>query len=96
MGRPTREHPDVLVGASPRAILSTFRCVQALALVDNGTTAGVEHVQELFRVCVGHRLRLRPGADLAAVLEAVERSVEPPSVGEPNRLLQALDSPFGV
>ena len=31
--RATREHPDVLVGASPRAMLSMFRCAQAAALL---------------------------------------------------------------
>ena len=31
--RSTRDHPDVLVGASPRALLSMFRCAQAAALL---------------------------------------------------------------
>ena len=59
--RSTREHPDVLVGASPRALLSMYRCAQAAALLDNAAEVAVKHVRSLFEPCIAHRIRVRPG-----------------------------------
>ena len=73
--RATREHPDVLVGASPRAMLSMFRCIQATALVDSMTAAAPRHVSDLFEPCIAHRLRFRPGTDEAAVVSEILESV---------------------
>jgi MoxR-like ATPase len=81
--RATRDHDQVLVGASPRAILSMFRCCQAMALVDNCTTVRAAHVRDLFVPCISHRLRFRPGADEAAVVQEVLEWVSAPA--EPER-----------
>jgi MoxR-like ATPase len=74
--RATRRHPDVLVGASPRALLSSFRCLQALTLLDGADQAGLSQLRELAEPCLAHRLRPRDGADgrevVAELLEALD------------------------
>ena len=76
--RSTREHPDVLVGASPRALLSMFRCAQAAALLDNAAEVAVKHVRSLFEPCIAHRIRVRPDASARAVCEEIlERTPVP-------------------
>ena len=78
--RATREHPGVLVGASPRSMLSTFRCCQALALLD-GRDATADHVVELFEPCIAHRLRYRTGVSESTVVRDVLSSVRIPAPG---------------
>jgi len=51
----------VLVGASPRALLSMFRCTQAAALLDNAAEVAVKHVRSLFEPCIAHRISRPPG-----------------------------------
>ena len=76
--RSTREHPDVLVGASPRALLSMYRCAQAAALLDNAAEVAVKHVRSLFEPCIAHRIRVRPDASARAVCEEIlERTPVP-------------------
>jgi MoxR-like ATPase len=82
--RATREHPDVEVGASPRAILTTFRCCQALTMLRNDPEVTPDHVRELFAPCIEHRLRVRDGGSAAGVIvDLLERVPEP-----------AVDAPF--
>ena len=69
--RSTRDHPDVLVGASPRALLSMYRCAQAAALLDNAAEVAVKHVRSLFEPCIAHRIRVRPDASARAVCEEI-------------------------
>ncbi|MDX6561732.1 MAG: MoxR-like ATPase, partial [Gaiellales bacterium] len=69
--RSTRDHPDVLVGASPRALLSMYRCTQAAALLDNAAEVAVKHVRSLFEPCIAHRIRVRPEASARAVCEEI-------------------------
>jgi MoxR-like ATPase len=80
--RATRHHEQVLVGASPRSMLSMFRCCQAMALIDNCTSVGANHVYELFVPCIAHRLRFRPGADAAAVVEEILGAIGAPAEPE--------------
>jgi MoxR-like ATPase len=96
--RSTREHPDVLVGASPRALLSMFRCAQAAALLDNAAEVAVKHVRSLFEPCIAHRLRVRPEASARAVCEEIlERTPVPVTAPPPtiaaNEGAPAADSP---
>ena len=93
--RATREHPDVLVGASPRAMLSMFRCIQATALVDSMTAAAPRHVSDLFEPCIAHRLRFRPGTDEAAVVSEILESVEKPDEPEQHAATIADDPDYG-
>jgi MoxR-like ATPase len=92
--RATRDHRDVLVGASPRAILSYHRCCQAMALVDNSAEVTAEQVQELFVPCVTHRLRLREGADEASVMLDILTSVQAP-VRDNGHVVPSLTSDSG-
>jgi MoxR-like ATPase len=82
--RSTREHPDVLVGASPRSLLSMFRCAQSAALLDNAAEVSVKHVRSLFEPCIAHRLRVRPEASARAVCEEIlERTPVPVTAPAP-------------
>ena len=82
--RSTREHPDVLVGASPRALLSMYRCTQAAALLDNAAEVAVKHVRSLFEPCIAHRIRVRPDASARAVCEEIlERTPVPVTTPPP-------------
>ena len=57
--RATREHPALLLGASPRASLGLFRAAQALAAVDGKDTASIEQIRSLAQKILAHRLILR-------------------------------------
>ena len=81
--RATRDHPDVLVGASPRAILTTFRCCQALTMLRNDPEVTYAHVRELFAPCIEHRLRVRDGASASAVIVDMLERVPEPAAEEP-------------
>ena len=82
--RSTREHPDVLVGASPRALLSMYRCAQAAALLDNAAEVAVKHVRSLFEPCIAHRIRVRDEASARAVCEEIlERTPVPVTTPPP-------------
>ena len=77
--RRTREHADLALGASPRAVLSLQRCSQALALVDDAPTVTVAHVRELLGPCLAHRLVGRAGVDVHAVLDQLVASTPVPA-----------------
>ena len=81
--RATREHPDVQVGASPRAILTTFRCCQALTMLRNDPEVTLAHVREMFAPCIEHRLRVRDGASPSAVIVDLLEKVAEPAIDEP-------------
>jgi MoxR-like ATPase len=81
--RATRVHPQVEVGASPRAILTTFRCCQALTMLRNDPEVTFDHVREMFAPCIEHRLRLREGASAPTVILDLLESVREPSAEAP-------------
>jgi MoxR-like ATPase len=60
----SREHPDVALGASPRASLCLLRCARARALLDGRTYFTHEDVQAMAQSVLGHRLILRPEAEV--------------------------------
>jgi MoxR-like ATPase len=60
----SREHPDVALGASPRAALSLLKCARAKALLDGRTYCTHEDVQQLASAVLGHRIILRPEAEI--------------------------------
>ena len=78
MVRETRTHPGVSVGASPRAALSLQRCCQALALLEDSATVVPRHLQELFVVCLAHRIQTRAGHDPKAVCQEIVAKVRAP------------------
>jgi MoxR-like ATPase len=60
----TRSHPDLLLGASPRASLSLYKTAQALAGIRGRDHALPEDVRTMVPPVLSHRLVLRPEADL--------------------------------
>jgi MoxR-like ATPase len=63
--RATRSHPDVELGASPRASLALLRATRAAAAIDGRDHVVPDDVKALARHVLPHRLILRPEAELA-------------------------------
>ena len=69
----SRQHPDIALGASPRAALALLRCARARAALHGRHYFTHEDVQAVALGVLGHRLILRPeaeieGRDVAAVV----------------------------
>lgn len=72
----TRHHPQLAVGASPRAELDLVQLARARALLDGRDYVIPEDIKELATAAIAHRITLRPemwvrrirGADLVAEL----------------------------
>src|SRR6266850_3275106 len=60
----SRKHPDVALGASPRASLCLLRCARARALLDGRHYFTHEDVQAVTLGVLGHRLIIRPEAEI--------------------------------
>jgi MoxR-like ATPase len=81
--RATREHDDVVLGASPRAALGVYRACQAWALLEGRDFVIPDDVKLLLNPALAHRLvlsaggRLR-GASAEAVVQAVLDGAEVP------------------
>jgi MoxR-like ATPase len=60
----SRNHPEVMLGASPRAALCLLRCARARALLDGRHYFTHEDVQAIALGVLGHRLILRPEAEV--------------------------------
>ncbi len=75
----SRRHPDIFLGASPRASLCLLRCARARALLAGRHYFTHEDVQAIATPVLGHRLILRPEAELEGkrtadiVLDLIER-----------------------
>ena len=83
----SRQHPDLMLGASPRAALCLLRCARARALLDGRHYFTHEDVQEVALPVLGHRLILRPEAEVegkrvADVVEELLASVPVLESGE--------------
>ncbi len=61
----SRRHPDVALGASPRAALNLLRCARAWAALAGRHYVTHEDVQAVAYPVLGHRLILRPEAEIA-------------------------------
>ena len=74
----SRKHPDVALGASPRASLCLLRCARARALLDGRHYFTHEDVQAMALGVLGHRLIMRPEAEVEGktVKEVVRDIVE--------------------
>jgi MoxR-like ATPase len=83
----SRKHPDVALGASPRASLCLLRCARARALLEGRTYFTHEDVQTMALSVLGHRLIIRPEAEVEGktVKEIVRDIVENVPVLEPSR-----------
>jgi MoxR-like ATPase len=60
----SRQHPDLALGASPRASLCLLRCARARALLDGRHYFTHEDVHAVARGVLAHRLMLRPEAEV--------------------------------
>jgi MoxR-like ATPase len=60
----SRKHPDVSLGASPRAALNLLRCARARAVLEGRHYFTHEDVQAIAYGVLGHRLILRPEAEI--------------------------------
>src|SRR5262249_42819945 len=60
----SRSHPDVALGASPRASLCLLRCARARALLDGRHYFPHEDVHAIAYGVLGHRLIVRPEAEV--------------------------------
>ena len=60
----SRRHPDVALGASPRASLCLLRCARARALLEGRVYFTHEDVQAMALGVLGHRLIIRPEAEV--------------------------------
>ena len=60
----SRTHPDVALGASPRASLCLLKCACACALLDGRHYFTHEDVQAVAPGVLGHRLIIRPEAEV--------------------------------
>ena len=79
----TRDHKDVVLGASPRGTLSLFRASQARAFLNGRTYVSPDDVQALAGPVLGHRITLTPearygGRGTAGVLRDVVQSLRVP------------------
>ena len=85
--RATRNHPDVVLGASPRASVALYRCAQASAAIDGRDFVRPDDVKALAPAVLAHRLvvdldRSMRGVTPMEVVEAVLASVPvPPTAG---------------
>jgi MoxR-like ATPase len=60
----TREHEDVLLGASPRASIALFRTAQALAAIGGRDFAIPDDVKRMAQPILAHRIILKPESRL--------------------------------
>src|SRR5262249_44339546 len=60
----SRNHPDLALGASPRASLYLLRCARARALLDGRHYFTHEDVQAIAPGVLVHRLIIRPEAEV--------------------------------
>jgi MoxR-like ATPase len=79
----TREHKDVVLGASPRGALSLFRAAQARAYANGRLYVSPDDVQALAFPVLGHRISITPearygGRGTEGVLQDVVASLRVP------------------
>ena len=82
--RETREHRDVLLGASPRAGIYLLRAARARALLNGKDFFSHEDVQAIAHSVLEHRVILRPEAELSgrAVAEVVDEVIQSVAIRE--------------
>ena len=74
LARATREHPALVTGLSPRALLALLAVSRAWAYLEGRTLVLPEDVQAVFPALASHRLPLRdPGARIEDVLAQLLR-----------------------
>jgi MoxR-like ATPase len=85
----TRKHPDLELGASPRASIILVRCAQARALIDGRDFVVPDDVKALAVPALAHRviaaagLRFERGRTTAAVKEVIQKTPVPVTTIQP-------------
>lgn len=84
----TRTHPDILLGASPRATLFLQRSARALAAAQGRDFASPDDVKSILIPVLNHRLILRPeaqtrGTTVRDLLEQISASTPVPGTRAP-------------
>ncbi|MFN4244890.1 MAG: AAA family ATPase [Brevinematia bacterium] len=79
----TRNHPSLILGASPRGSLSIFKISQAIAAINGRDYVIPEDIKSVIIPCLKHRLILKPEAKLKGVkaediLNSILESTEVP------------------
>jgi len=82
----TRRHPDLLLGASPRASIALAAIAKATAYLQGRDYVTPKDIIPLFVDTLSHRLILRPGAENenitpAKILDGILNSVRAPRIG---------------
>jgi MoxR-like ATPase len=74
----TRHHPDILLGASPRASLALYKTSQALAAIQGRDHVLPDDVKTLAIPVLSHRLMLKPETELRGVtnISMIERILD--------------------
>ena len=87
--RKSREHPDVLLGGSPRASLALYRSSQAMAAIRGLGYVTPDEVKRMAHAVLGHRLILRPESRLRKVTtrQVIEELLEMVAVPTGARVL---------
>ena len=82
--RETRQHRDVLLGASPRAGIYLLRAARARALLNGKDFFSHEDVQAIAHNVLEHRVIIRPEAELSgrSVAEVVEEVIQKVAIRE--------------
>jgi len=71
----TRSHPNLSLGASPRATLALLRAAQALALMQGGEFITPQHIKQIALPVLSHRIIPRSGSQTAQAAETVVNEV---------------------
>jgi MoxR-like ATPase len=87
----TRDHPDLALGASPRASLALYRLAQARAAADGRDFVLPDDVKALAAPVLRHRLLFKPSAEMRGagadkLLAQVMESLPVPQSARPQRL----------
>jgi len=82
----TREHPDILLGASPRASIALTSMSKAAAYLQGRDYVIPGDISPIFADTLAHRLILRPGVEneninAAKILNGVIKNTQAPRVG---------------
>ena len=81
--RKTREHPDLFLGASPRATIALTQAAKAYAIIMERDYVLPDDIKHLVPFVLGHRMILNPearmaGASMVTVLQSVLQQVKVP------------------
>ncbi|MFO0911722.1 MAG: MoxR family ATPase [Pirellulales bacterium] len=90
LARHSREHPELILGASPRAVINVLKAAAGRAILYGRSYVTHDDVQKVLPSVLGHRLILRPEAEIEGrqieqILQEIvgQVPVMSPSTGHP-------------